>query len=77
MVKGGGDSPVGVVACGGGGGDGPIGGGGQRRWAAAKGVQQPLGLTEAKKRLDSDYHVSGDGLPHNWMIVLSRNWYII
>jgi hypothetical protein len=33
--------------------------------AATRGVQQPLGLAEAKKRLGSDYHVSGDGLSQN------------
>jgi hypothetical protein len=30
-------------------------------------VRQPLGLGKAKTRLGSDYHVSGDGLPQNWM----------
>jgi hypothetical protein len=53
------------------------GGGWRPCRAAARGVQQPLGLAEAKKSLVSDYHVSGDVLPHNWMIVLSHNGYII
>jgi hypothetical protein len=32
---------------------------------ATRGVRQPLGLAEVNKRLGSDYHVIGDGLPQN------------
>jgi hypothetical protein len=31
-----------------------------------------LGLVEVKKNSGSDYHVSGEGLPWNWMILLGH-----
>jgi hypothetical protein len=31
-----------------------------------------LGLAEVKKNSGSDYHVSGEGLPWNWMILLGH-----
>jgi hypothetical protein len=53
------------------------GGGGQRRWGGGLLVRRPLRLAEVKKRLGSDYHVSGDGLPWNWMIASSHGGYNI
>jgi hypothetical protein len=83
MVKGGsqervvGGSPVGAAACGGGGGGGPIGGDGQRRWGGGQRGAATLRVSGSEKRLGFDYHVSENGLPQNWMIVLSHNGYII
>jgi hypothetical protein len=46
-------------------------------WVPARGAWQPLGLAEVKKKLGSDYHVSGDGSPQNWMNALCHGGYNI
>jgi hypothetical protein len=41
-------------------------------------ARKSLGLELAEvKKLGSDYHVRGEELPLNWMIVLNHNVYII
>jgi hypothetical protein len=45
------------------------------RAAAKRGVANPM--VSAAERSSSDYHVSGEELPRNWMIVLSYGGYNI
>jgi hypothetical protein len=42
------------------------------RGTVARILYRQLGLAEAKKNSDSDYHVSGEGLPQNWIILLGH-----
>jgi hypothetical protein len=45
------------------------------RAAARRGAANPM--VSAAERSSSDYHISGEGLPRNWMIVLSHGGYNI